>query len=184
MHNRFLETPPTAVSNSCSKIVTCNHDSDWFWTCEPTPGLLTRTEREKSEAGVKRQLDAANLVWEPDVGHMKIWDAEEFVIRMLRSPGGMIFIGGKNLDITPISSPLALMSWLLLLYFQTLLLSNSMPFSTIARSRQHRLGRSISHLSTFRKQENSPTDLEKRRRRDAALAFTLGSLPPVSNDPS
>jgi hypothetical protein len=85
-----------------------NHDSDWFWTCEPAPGLPTRTEREKSEAGVKRQLDAANWVWEPDVGKMKSWDAEEFVIRMLRSPGGMIFIGGENLDITPISSPLAL----------------------------------------------------------------------------
>jgi hypothetical protein len=69
---------------------------DWFWTCDPAPlpNGESRTEEEASIAGVKRQVDAANWVWAPDVGKMKDWDAEEFVIRMLRSPGGLILIGG------------------------------------------------------------------------------------------
>ena len=45
----------------------------------------------------KRFIDLMNYVWEPTegMGKMKKWDPEEFVVQMLRTPGGLIMIGGQ-----------------------------------------------------------------------------------------
>lgn len=43
----------------------------------------------------QRLVNLMNWVWEPEVGYVRDWDAEAFVLRMLKSPGGIIFSGGK-----------------------------------------------------------------------------------------
>ncbi|THU86071.1 hypothetical protein K435DRAFT_843009 [Dendrothele bispora CBS 962.96] len=51
------------------------------------------TEEEKEENGKERVLEMSNWVWKSDFGDMVPFDTEEFVIRLLRSPGGLFLIG-------------------------------------------------------------------------------------------
>jgi len=46
----------------------------------------------------QRLVDLMNYVWVPTegAGRMKKWDPEEFVVQMLRTPGGLILIGGES----------------------------------------------------------------------------------------
>ncbi|TFK44109.1 hypothetical protein BDQ12DRAFT_594552 [Crucibulum laeve] len=41
----------------------------------------------------QRLINITNWIWEPNQGRMHSWNAEDFVIRMLRSSGGIIFVG-------------------------------------------------------------------------------------------
>lgn len=61
--------------------------------CEPPPNPF-RSEEERRALGEQRSIDVAAWTWVPDFGKMKAWDAEEFVVRLLRSPGGLILVGG------------------------------------------------------------------------------------------
>jgi hypothetical protein len=49
------------------------------------------------QAQEERLVLTMNWVWKPVNGHMRDWNAIEFVIRLLRSPGGLIFSGGAFL---------------------------------------------------------------------------------------
>jgi hypothetical protein len=46
----------------------------------------------------ERLVQTMNWVWKPVNGRMRDWNAIEFVIRLLRSPGGLIFSGGAFLN--------------------------------------------------------------------------------------
>ncbi|KAK7458744.1 hypothetical protein VKT23_009744 [Stygiomarasmius scandens] len=62
----------------------------------PSPPLeegVEMSEEEKKEGGKQRVLEMANWVWESDFGDMVPFDIEEFVIRLLRSPGGLFVVG-------------------------------------------------------------------------------------------
>lgn len=53
-----------------------------------------RTEEEQKLLDETRLMQVSNWDWIPSRGELVPWDAEEFVVRMLRSPGGMLIIGG------------------------------------------------------------------------------------------
>ncbi len=46
------------------------------------------------KAQEERLIQAANWVWKPTKGQMRAWNPIDFVVRLLRSPGGVIFSGG------------------------------------------------------------------------------------------
>jgi hypothetical protein len=41
-----------------------------------------------------RLMQVMSWTWTPYIGKMREWNADEFMIRLLRSPGGLILIGG------------------------------------------------------------------------------------------
>jgi hypothetical protein len=53
------------------------------------------SEREQEKADAKRLLEVMNWVWTPKSGVLKEWDAEAFVVRLLKSSGGLIVVGGE-----------------------------------------------------------------------------------------
>ena len=74
-------------------------------TADPEDLVKSWTAERKHEAGERRLMDIMSWTWKPDAGQMRDWDAEEFVVRLLRSPGGLIFIGGAHLPRLLITSP-------------------------------------------------------------------------------
>ena len=66
----------------------------------PSPSLsgLEFSDEEKAVLEEQRFVDLMNYVWllTEGVGNMKKWDPEEFVVQMLRTPGGLIMIGGQS----------------------------------------------------------------------------------------
>jgi hypothetical protein len=75
--------------------------------CHAIPSTKPRTPEELDKANEDRLMKVMNWTWTPNVGNMKPWDADEFVIRLLRSPGGLILVGGtsSSLSTTPTFSP-------------------------------------------------------------------------------
>ncbi|PFH47457.1 hypothetical protein AMATHDRAFT_102370, partial [Amanita thiersii Skay4041] len=66
------------------------------WTGCPMPEsdlLSGYTEKQRRLGEEKRLLDVMNWVWMPWRGVVLSWDAEKFVVRLLRSPGGLFLIG-------------------------------------------------------------------------------------------
>ncbi|KAF5346789.1 hypothetical protein D9758_015730 [Tetrapyrgos nigripes] len=59
----------------------------------PTAEGVEYTEEEKKEGGRKRVLEMVNWIWQSDFGELVKFDVEEFVVRLLRSPGGLIIVG-------------------------------------------------------------------------------------------
>lgn len=49
------------------------------------------------KASAQRLLNIMNWVWTPYKGEIAEWNAEEFVVRLLRSPGGLISVGGEQM---------------------------------------------------------------------------------------
>ncbi|KAF5346805.1 hypothetical protein D9758_015729 [Tetrapyrgos nigripes] len=64
----------------------------------PTGEGVEYTEEEKKERGRTRVLEMANWVWQSDFGEVVKFDVEEFVVRLLRSPGGLIIVGDFKLN--------------------------------------------------------------------------------------
>jgi len=60
----------------------------------PLPGGAERTEKEQQVADEARLIGVMNWVWRPSSGELREWDAMAFVVRLLRSPGGLIVVGG------------------------------------------------------------------------------------------
>ncbi|EAU89966.1 hypothetical protein CC1G_05882 [Coprinopsis cinerea okayama7 len=58
----------------------------------PPPGV-TRTEEETKELEGQRLVDMMNWVWKPETGEQIPFDAEDFVVRLLKAPAGIIFMG-------------------------------------------------------------------------------------------
>ncbi|EDR10823.1 uncharacterized protein LACBIDRAFT_293315 [Laccaria bicolor S238N-H82] len=68
-------------------------DGTWSRCPSLAPPDVIRTEEEQQRAEEKRIVDLNNWVWNPSSGKMKQWDPEAFLVRCLRSPGGVILIG-------------------------------------------------------------------------------------------
>ncbi|KAF8998663.1 hypothetical protein BDQ17DRAFT_1543900 [Cyathus striatus] len=45
----------------------------------------------------QRLVDVMNYMWKPERGEMLEWDADKLVVRLLQSPGGLIFSGDSIL---------------------------------------------------------------------------------------
>jgi hypothetical protein len=69
-------------------------DGTWSRCPSVAPPDVIRTEEEQQRADEERIIDLNNWVWTPSSGKMKQWDPEAFLVRCLRSPGGVILIGG------------------------------------------------------------------------------------------
>jgi hypothetical protein len=57
----------------------------------PDPSKIVTDQGKVDE---DRLMQVMSWTWTPYIGKMREWDAEEFVIRLLKSPGGLILIGG------------------------------------------------------------------------------------------
>ncbi|KAG2020985.1 hypothetical protein CC2G_006264 [Coprinopsis cinerea AmutBmut pab1-1] len=55
--------------------------------------LRGATKEEERKASERRLLDVLNWVWVPDEGTLADWDPEAFVVRLLKSPGGLVSVG-------------------------------------------------------------------------------------------
>lgn len=70
---------------------------DRLWKgCHAIPTAKPRTPEELDKANEDRLMKVMNWTWTPYAGQMRPWDADEFMIRLMRSPGGLILIGGKS----------------------------------------------------------------------------------------
>lgn len=70
----------------------------WMGCPSPPPAAGHQTEEEQARASAKRLLDVLNWEWHPSNGIMKGFDAEQFAVRLLRSPGGLIIVGDEMSD--------------------------------------------------------------------------------------
>ncbi|RXW21805.1 hypothetical protein EST38_g4030 [Candolleomyces aberdarensis] len=59
------------------------------------PAGTQESEGEQERADAKRLLEVNNWVWTPKSGVLKEWDAEAFVVRLLKSSGGLILVGDE-----------------------------------------------------------------------------------------
>lgn len=100
-------------------------DGTWSRCPSMAPPDVIRTEEEQQRADEKRIVDLNNWVWNPSSGKMKQWDPEAFLVRCLRSPGGVILIGGV---------------FLLILVYALLLTASS---DSISQQHFHSLGYSL-----------------------------------------
>jgi hypothetical protein len=54
-----------------------------------------RSEEEAKELKAQRLVNMMNYVWQPERGQQVPWDPEDFLVRLLKTPAGIIFIGGE-----------------------------------------------------------------------------------------
>lgn len=55
---------------------------------------------EKKRLEEQRIVDVFNWVWQPEAGRLQVeWDAMDFVVRLLKRPGGIVFMGGAHLPL-------------------------------------------------------------------------------------
>lgn len=82
---------------------------DRLWKgCHAIPSSTPRTPEELDKAGEDRLMKVMNWTWTPYTGKMRPWDADEFMIRLMRSPGGLILIGGTSpLSLPPAASDIS-----------------------------------------------------------------------------
>lgn len=53
---------------------------------------------EKKRLEEQRIVDVFNWVWQPEAERLQVeWDAMDFVVRLLKRPGGIVFMGGAYL---------------------------------------------------------------------------------------
>jgi hypothetical protein len=52
-------------------------------------------EEEKKRLEGQKLVDTLNWEWAPDRGMLLEYDPVEFVVRLLKSPGGLVLVGGK-----------------------------------------------------------------------------------------
>jgi hypothetical protein len=73
---------------------------DHVWKGCRAPPNATRSSSDSANVDEDRLMNVMSWTWTPYIGKMKQWDAEEFVIRLLKSPGGLILIGGTTISPT------------------------------------------------------------------------------------
>jgi len=66
-------------------------DNVWKGCRAPPDSSNNSSSPEKVDED--RLMQVMSWTWTPYIGKMKKWDAEDFVIRLLKSPGGLILIG-------------------------------------------------------------------------------------------
>ncbi|KAF5332286.1 hypothetical protein D9611_008082 [Ephemerocybe angulata] len=59
---------------------------------EPPSGV-TRTPAETKSLKEQRIVDIMNWMWQPSDGEWIPWDPMDFVVRLLKTPGGLVFMG-------------------------------------------------------------------------------------------
>ncbi|KAG6856610.1 hypothetical protein H0H87_002565 [Tephrocybe sp. NHM501043] len=59
----------------------------------PDPSGGPKKVSTKGSVDEVRLMQVMNWTWTPYTGELRHWDAEEFMVRLLRSPGGLILIG-------------------------------------------------------------------------------------------
>jgi hypothetical protein len=67
---------------------------DHIWKGCRAPPDPSRSSSNQAKVDEDRLMQVMSWTWTPYIGKMKEWNAEEFVIRLLKSPGGLILIGG------------------------------------------------------------------------------------------
>ncbi|KAH6916363.1 hypothetical protein BKA70DRAFT_1179842 [Coprinopsis sp. MPI-PUGE-AT-0042] len=67
----------------------------WFSQCPVQNETETQGQSEEEIQARKSQrlVDMMNYVWQPNRGKQVQWDPEEFIVRLLQTPAGVIFIG-------------------------------------------------------------------------------------------
>lgn len=86
---------PLFTSLADFQMAYANHQEPMWSRCPSVvPPDVSWTEEERQRADEKRIVDLNNWVWTPSSGKMKQWDPEAFLVRCLKSPGGVILIGG------------------------------------------------------------------------------------------
>ncbi|KAG5716291.1 hypothetical protein E4T56_gene10626 [Termitomyces sp. T112] len=69
---------------------------DFLWkgcSAIPDPELGAKKISTKGSVDEIRLMQVMNWTWTPHFGKLRKWDAEEFMVRLLKSPGGLILIG-------------------------------------------------------------------------------------------
>lgn len=84
--------PPFKSMDEFRKAYANRQDHVWKGCRAPPDPLKNSTSQEKVDED--RLMQVMSWTWTPYIGKMKEWNAEEFVIRLLKSPGGLILIGG------------------------------------------------------------------------------------------
>ena len=67
---------------------------DHVWKGCRAPPSATTNASDSAKVDEDRLMNVMSWTWTPYIGKMKPWDAEDFMIRLLKSPGGLILIGG------------------------------------------------------------------------------------------
>lgn len=60
----------------------------------PDPTGKSRDSADQSKVDEDRLMQVMSWTWTPYAGKLRPWDPEEFIVRLLKSPGGLILIGG------------------------------------------------------------------------------------------
>lgn len=66
---------------------------DHVWKGCRAPPDPSKNSSDQGKVDEDRLMKVMNWTWTPYIGKMKEWNAENFVIRLLKSPGGLILIG-------------------------------------------------------------------------------------------
>ncbi|TFK23232.1 hypothetical protein FA15DRAFT_670731 [Coprinopsis marcescibilis] len=95
LHGRWVRRdPPFTSLQDFQAVFTSNSSTKWH-RCAVVPPAegVTRTPDETKKLEQERLVETMNWVWMPDRGRMVPFDVEDFIVRLLRTPAGVIFIG-------------------------------------------------------------------------------------------
>ena len=70
---------------------------DHVWKGCRAPFDMSNNSSSQEKVDENRLMQVMSWTWTPYIGKMKEWNAEDFVVRLLKSPGGLILIGGVYL---------------------------------------------------------------------------------------
>ncbi|TFK33345.1 hypothetical protein BDQ12DRAFT_615434 [Crucibulum laeve] len=88
-----LRSPPFESLVDFERVYPPTHRGIWKM-CGSEENSREPEDRARFHATqADRMIDLMNYVWEPRTGRMREWRSEEFVVRLLKSPGGLIFNG-------------------------------------------------------------------------------------------
>ncbi|KAH6889080.1 hypothetical protein BKA70DRAFT_1330411 [Coprinopsis sp. MPI-PUGE-AT-0042] len=87
-------TPPFSNLEEFQEEFASRGSSPWHECPIPDPAQGEERSEEKAKAlKAKRLVDMMNYVWQPERGRQVPWDPEDFLVRLLKTPAGIIFIG-------------------------------------------------------------------------------------------
>lgn len=87
--------PPFESLEDFQKVFAARGSTKWSKCniADPPKGV-TRTPEEKERLEQQRVVDIMNWVWQPARGEQVPWDADDLVVRLLKTPGGLVIMGG------------------------------------------------------------------------------------------
>ncbi|KAF8994564.1 hypothetical protein BDQ17DRAFT_1251603 [Cyathus striatus] len=88
-----LRDPPMRTLSDLQKVYPPTHRGT-FTMCGSEENHREEADRQQFyRLQEQRLVDVMNYVWKPERGEMVEWDADKFLVRLLQSPGGLIFCG-------------------------------------------------------------------------------------------